>query len=95
VGKATMVRSTVVKTHGKQRELTPTPVEPPTVRHLPLEHACSCSYYDYSDGQSSPSSRVSGSGSAIDSGSGGRSTKSRNFLFGHSEAEDNEVDLTI
>jgi hypothetical protein len=41
VGKATMVRTTVVKTHSRQRELNPTPVEPPTVRHLPLEHACS------------------------------------------------------
>jgi hypothetical protein len=41
VGKATMVRTTVVKTHGRQRELNPTFVEPPAVRHLPLEHACS------------------------------------------------------
>jgi hypothetical protein len=41
VGKATMVRSIVVKTHSRQRELNPTSVEPPTVRHLPLEHACS------------------------------------------------------
>jgi hypothetical protein len=41
VGKATMVRTTVVKTHGGQRELNPTVVEPPTIRHLPLEHTCS------------------------------------------------------
>jgi hypothetical protein len=40
VGKATMVRTIVVKTHGRQK-LNPTPVEPPTVQHLPLEHACS------------------------------------------------------
>jgi hypothetical protein len=40
VGKATMVRTTVVKTHGRQSELNPTPVELPKVRHLPLEHAC-------------------------------------------------------
>jgi hypothetical protein len=36
-----MVRTTVVKTHSRQRELNPTPVEPPTVRHLPLVHAYS------------------------------------------------------
>jgi hypothetical protein len=40
VGKATMVRTTVVKTHGRQMTLNPTPLEPPTVRHLPLERAC-------------------------------------------------------
>jgi hypothetical protein len=41
VGNATMVRTTVVETHSRHRELNATPVEPPTVRHLPLEHACS------------------------------------------------------
>jgi hypothetical protein len=51
----------------------------------------------YRDGQSSPSSSGSGSGSVSTSGSGsgGRSTKIRNSLFGHREAEDNEVDLAI
>jgi hypothetical protein len=43
LGKAAVVRNTVVKTRGRQRELNPTPVQPPTVRHLPLEHACSTS----------------------------------------------------
>jgi hypothetical protein len=42
---------------------------------------------------------LSGSGSVSvsgsDSDSGGRSTKSRNSLFGHREAEDNEVELAI
>jgi hypothetical protein len=44
VGKATMVRTTVVKTHGRQRELNWTTVEPPTIRHLPLDHACSAAF---------------------------------------------------
>jgi hypothetical protein len=47
VGKAATVRTTVVKTHGRQRELNPTPVEPPSVRHLPLEHACYIYIYIY------------------------------------------------
>jgi hypothetical protein len=54
-----------------------------------------CIDSQYSDGQSSPSLSGSGSVSASGSGSGGRSTKSRNSLFGHREAEDNEVDLDI
>jgi hypothetical protein len=54
-----------------------------------------CSDSQYRDGQSSPISSGSGSVSASGSGSGGRSTKSRNSLFGHREAADNEVDLAI
>jgi hypothetical protein len=38
-----MVRTVVVKNHGRQRELNPATVEPPTVQHLPLEHSCSIS----------------------------------------------------
>jgi hypothetical protein len=45
VGKATMVKTAAVKTHGRQRELNPTSVEPPTIRHQPLEHACSLDSY--------------------------------------------------
>jgi hypothetical protein len=58
-----------------------------------LESECSDS--QYSDGQLSPSPSSSGSGSVSASGSGSdsRSTKIRNSLFGHREAEDNEVNL--
>jgi hypothetical protein len=41
VGKAIVVITIVVKTHSRRRELKPKPVEPASVRRLPLEHACS------------------------------------------------------
>jgi hypothetical protein len=43
----------------------------------------------------SSSGNRSDSASASGSGSGGRSTKIRNSLFGHREAEENDVDLAI